>query len=216
VRFRAVIFDLWETLVDWPVDDARQLTKRIAAHTRLDDDAFMRAWEENSRLRQTGPLAAAYRALGLPEEHIDVHVAARHDLARRALRPREGVVDTLDELRERGLKLGLISVCSEEVPALWPQTPLAKRFDATTFSSECGVMKPEPEIYLRTADALGIDPADTLYVGDGANDELRGARDVGMTPVLIAANGREPWWPEARDWRGARIATIPEVLTLVE
>ncbi|HEY3183342.1 MAG TPA: HAD family hydrolase [Gaiellaceae bacterium] len=216
MRFRAVIFDLWETLVDWPVDDARQLTQRIAAHTGLDDDAFMRAWEENYRLRETGPLAAAYRALGLPEEHIEVHVAARHELARRALRPRDGVVATLDELRRRGLKLGLISVCSEEVPAVWPQTPLAARFDATTFSSECGVMKPEPEIYLRTADALGIDPVDTLYVGDGANDELRGAREVGMTPVLIAETDREPWWPEVRDWSGPRIAAIPEVLELVE
>jgi putative hydrolase of the HAD superfamily len=216
VRLRAVIFDLWETLVDWPVDDARQLTQRIAAHTGLDDDAFMRAWEENYRLRETGPLAAAYRALGLPEEHIDGHVAARHDLARRALSPREGVVETLDELRQRGLRLGLISVCSEEVPASWPRTPLAERFDTTTFSSECGVMKPDPEIYLRTAAALGVDPVETLYVGDGANDELRGAGDVGMTPVLIAAGGREPWWPEARDWQGLRIAAIPEVLKLVE
>jgi putative hydrolase of the HAD superfamily len=216
VRFRAVIFDLWETLVDWPVDDARQLTRRIAAHTGLDDDAFTRAWDENYRLRETGPLAAAYRALGLPEEHIDVHVAARHDLARRALRPREGVVETLEELRARGIKLGLISVCSEEVPLLWPETALAGQFDATTFSAECGVMKPEPEIYLRTAQALGVDASDTLYVGDGANDELRGASDVGMTPVLIAANGREQWWPEVRNWQGPRIASIPEVLELVE
>ena len=215
MRFRAVIFDLWETLVDWPVDDARELTKRIALHTGLDDDAFMRAWEENYRLRETGPLAAAYRALGVPDEHVDVLVAARHDLARRALRPREGVVETLDELRARGLSLGLISVCSEDVPAAWPETPLAGRFDAATFSSECGVMKPEPEVYLQTADALGVDPAETLYVGDGANDELRGARDVGMTPVLIAPSGREPWWPAARDWDGARIEAIPEVLELV-
>jgi putative hydrolase of the HAD superfamily len=216
VRFRAVIFDLWETLVDWPVDDARQLTRRIAAHTGLDDDAFTRAWEENYRLRETGPLAAAYRALRVPDEHIDGLVAARHELARRALVPRDGVLETLDELRAHGISLGLISVCSEDVPAAWPETPLAARFDATTFSSECGVMKPEPEIYLQTADALGVAPADALYVGDGANDELRGARDVGMTPVLIAVNGREPWWPEVQDWDGARITAIPEVLELVE
>jgi hypothetical protein len=37
-----------------------------------------------------------------------------------------------------------------------------------------------------------------------------------MTPVLIAVNGREPWWPEVRDWDGARITAIPEVLELVE
>jgi putative hydrolase of the HAD superfamily len=216
VRFRAVIFDLWETLVDWPVEEARELTRRIAGHTGLDDDAFTRAYEENYRLRETGPLAAAYRALGVPDEHVETLVAARHDLARRALLPRDGVLATLEKLRSRGIKLGLISVCSEEVPVAWPETPLASHFDVATFSSDCGVMKPEPEIYLRTADALGVEPRETLYVGDGANDELRGARDVGMTAVLIVPGGREPWWPEVRSWDGPRIESIPEVLNLAE
>ena len=60
------------------------------------------------------------------------------------------------------MKLGLISVCSEEVPAAWPETELAGLFDAETFSSECGLVKPEPEIYLRTARALGVEPRRVL------------------------------------------------------
>jgi putative hydrolase of the HAD superfamily len=215
VRFRAVIFDLWETLVDWPLEEARRLTERIAVHVGLDDETFAQRWHENYVQRETGPLAAAYAALGVPEEHVHGLVAARHDLARRALVPRAGVLDTLDDLHARGLRLGLISVCSEEVPATWPSTELAARFDATTFSSECGVMKPDAEIYLRTVRALGIDPQETLYVGDGANDELRGAQAVGMTPVLLLPDGKEPWWPEVRDWDGLRIETIPDVLALV-
>jgi putative hydrolase of the HAD superfamily len=214
VRFDAVIFDLWETLVDWPTDEARELTRRIAAHTGLDDDAFVQRWHETYSQRETGPLAAAYRALGVPEEHVANHVAARHELARRALVPRDGVLETLAELRGRGLELGLISVCSEEVPAAWPQSALARQFDATTFSAECGVMKPDAEIYLSTARALGVEPRRCLYVGDGANDELRGAREVGMTPVLMLPEGREPWWEEVRDWDGLRIGSIPEVLEL--
>jgi putative hydrolase of the HAD superfamily len=125
------------------------------------------------------------------------------------------VVETLDELRARGVRLGLISVCSEEVPEAWPETPLAGRFDATTFSSECGVMKPDREIYLRTTRALEVEPPDCLYVGDGGNDELAGAARVGMTPVLILPDGREPFWPEIREWDGLRIRAIPEVLELV-
>ena len=214
MRFRGVIFDLWDTLVDWPVEAARELTQRIAAQLDLDDDAFMQRWHENYHRRETGPLAAAFEALGVQREHVEHHVAARHDLARRSLIPRAGAVETLDELRTRGHRLGLISVCSEEVPVAWPETPLATRFDVTTFSSECGVMKPEPEIYLRTARALDVPPADTLYVGDGANDELAGAAHVGMTPVLILPDGREPFWKDAHDWHGLRIRSIPEVLDL--
>jgi putative hydrolase of the HAD superfamily len=215
MRYRAVIYDLWDTLVDWPIEEARELTRRVAEHVGLDDAAFMQRWHDNYHRRETGPLAAAYEALGVPDEHISAHVAARHDLARRSLVPRAGVIDTLDALRDRGFKLGLISVCSEEVPVAWRETPLASRFDATTFSSECGVMKPEPEIYLRTARVLGIEPAETLYVGDGANDELEGARRVGMTPVLILPDGREPFWREAHEWEGARVRAIPEILELV-
>ena len=78
-----------------------------------------------------------------------------------------------------------MSVCSEEVPAAWPSTEFAGLFDAETFSSDCGLMKPEPEIYLHTARALEADPADCLFVGDGANDELAGAERVGMTPGAL-------------------------------
>jgi putative hydrolase of the HAD superfamily len=76
-------------------------------------------------------------------------------------------------------------------------------------------MKPEPDIYLRTARALEVEPERCLYVGDGANDELAGAARVGMTPVLILPRDREPWWDEVRDWDGLRIEAIPEVLELV-
>ena len=58
----------------------------------------------------------------------------------------------------------MISVCSEEVPAAWPESELAGLFDAETFSSECGLVKPEPEIYLRTADALGVVIPPQLYI----------------------------------------------------
>ena len=75
-------------------------------------------------------------------------------------------------------------------------------------------MKPEPEIYLRTAEALGVEPADCFFVGDGANDELAGAARVGMTPVLFVPDGREPLWPEVREWGGLRVSSMREVLEL--
>ena len=117
-------------------------------------------------------------------------------------------------LRRRELKLGLISVCSEEVPAAWPETELARLFDVETFSSDCGLMKPEPEIYLYTASALGVEPSECLFVGDGANDELAGAGRVGMTPVLFLPSGKTPIWPEVREWSGLRVSSIQEVLEL--
>jgi putative hydrolase of the HAD superfamily len=212
---RAVIFDLWETLVDWPAEEARSLSEKLADRLGLTPGELEDRVRESYLLSQTKPLATLYRALGVPDEHIETHVTARFDFARRALRPRPGVVNTLVELRARGVKLGLISMCSEDVPAAWPETELAGLFDAETFSCATGLVKPKPEIYLHTSRGLDVDPGDCLFVGDGANDELAGAERVGMTPVLLAAGNGEPTWSEVRDWRGLRISSIPQVLELV-
>ncbi len=211
---KAVIFDLWDTLVEWPVADAEVLKERIAALVTVDPEEFERRWRDGYRASQTGPLADSYRALGLPDEHVESHVAARHEFARRALRLRPGARETMERLRERGVKIGLITVCSEEVPAAWPETELAGLFDAETFSSDCGLIKPDPEIYLATARALGVDPNDAIFVGDGANDELGGAERVGMTPVLFVPRG-EPQWAALAGWTGLRITSLDEVLGFV-
>jgi putative hydrolase of the HAD superfamily len=211
---RAVIFDLWDTLVEWPVDEATKLTDRLAEHVGVGSEEFRRRWEASYRASQTGPLAEVYRSLGVPDHEVEGHVTARHDFGRQVLRLREGAAEALGALRRRGIKLGLISVCSEEVPAAWPESELAGLFDAETFSSDCGLMKPEPEIYLHTARALEIDPEECFFVGDGANDELAGAARVGMTPVLFVPPGRGPLWAEVQEWAGLRVSSIQEVLEL--
>ncbi len=210
---KAVIFDLWDTLVDWPVDEAAALNRGLAARIGLSDDEFARRWQAHYVFSQTQPLATLYRAIGVPEEHVETHVSDRHEFARQALRPRAGALATLAELRRRGVRLGLISMCSEDVPAVWHETELAGCFDVETFSATTGLKKPDPGIYLETATLLGVAPEDCFFVGDGANDELAGAARVGMTPVLMAT-GAEPRWPEVQQWSGLSVSSIPEVLEL--
>jgi HAD superfamily hydrolase (TIGR01509 family) len=210
---KAVIFDLWDTLVDWPIDEAQALNRGLAARIGLSDAEFGQRWQEHYIFSQTQPLATLYRAIGVPEEHVEAHVSARHEFARQALRPRDGALPTLAELRRRGIRLGLISMCSEDVPTVWPETELAGCFDAETFSATTGLKKPDAAIYLATSTALGVEPEDCFFVGDGANDELAGAARAGMTPVLMAT-GNEPKWPEVREWSGLSVSSIPEVLEL--
>jgi putative hydrolase of the HAD superfamily len=211
---RAVVFDLWETLVDWPLEEAEALRRSLGERAGVSLAEVERRLGEHYLASQTRPLASVYRLLGVPEHEVEAHVEARVELTRRMLRPRDGVVETLAELRRRRIRVGLISMCSEDVPVAWPETELAGLFDAETFSATCGLTKPEPAIYLHTARALGVEPAECLFVGDGANDELAGAARVGMTPVLLVLDGREPHWPEVREWRGLRVSSIPEVLQL--
>jgi putative hydrolase of the HAD superfamily len=107
-------------------------------------------------------------------------------------------------------------VCSEDVETLWPESAFAGLFDAEVFSSRIGISKPDPRIYLACCEELGVEPAEAVFVGDGANDELEGARRVGMRAILIHKQGQDPLWAEVRTWDGPRVTSIPEVLEVLE
>ena len=212
---RAVIFDLWETLVDYPAEEAKALESRWAEQLGLAPELFRERWRAHRETREVGPLADSFRAVGIADDLVEEFVGMRHELTGRALVPRRGALETLRELRRRGLRLGLISVCSEEVAQLWAETAFAGVFDTTVFSATCGLRKPDPEIYLLACRELAVDPGDCMFVGDGANDELAGAERVGMEAVLIHRPGQDPHWPEVREWGGRRITSLPEVVELV-
>jgi putative hydrolase of the HAD superfamily len=214
-QLRAVIFDLWDTIVDWPAEDWQGLKDKLADRMGFEPARFDELWEETYWRRQTSPIRTAFEAMGAEPGAVEELVSLRAEFTRAGLRPRQGVVETLRTLRERGFRLGLISVCSEEVPLLWAETPFNGLFDSTVFSATCGLRKPDPKIYLLACRELEVSPQDALFVGDGANDELAGAEQVGMRAVLIHRPGRKPHWPELHDWPGLRITSIPEVLELV-
>jgi putative hydrolase of the HAD superfamily len=154
--------------------------------------------------------------VGVPPEALDDVCAIRSDFVRTCLVPREGAVETLRRLRGDGLGVGLITVCTEDVELLWPESEFAGLFDAEVFSNAVGMSKPDPRIYLHCAELLGVEPREAVFVGDGANDELAGARRVGMRAILIHKPGIDPMWPEVRTWDGPRVTSIPQVLEVLE
>ena len=60
----------------------------------------------------------------------------------------------------------------------------ARRADAIVLSSELGYRKPSPLIYRAATEALDLDPARTLFVGDRVLEDVVGPKRAGMTAVL--------------------------------
>jgi putative hydrolase of the HAD superfamily len=220
VETHAVIFDLWDTLVDWPLEDSIVFERRLADQLGVSVEAFRVVWREEAahRARQVGPLGPnlsnVCEALG-SDADVEELLSWRREFTRRSLVPRLGALETLAALRERGIRTGLISNCSEDVPDVWESSDLAPLFDVAVFSATAGCMKPDREIYELACARLHVAPTGCLFVGDGANNELRGAEAMGMTPVLIHRYGQEPVWADLRDWDGHRVTSIPDVLELV-
>jgi putative hydrolase of the HAD superfamily len=208
---RAVIFDLWDTLALWPSEAFSQVVSRFREYIPDLD----RVWDETYEDRQVGPLEAYFRGLGLEGDALATCLRLRSEFTRNALVPRDGAIETLEELKRRGFKRGLISVCSSDVEDAWAETELAPHVDDVVLSCAVGLRKPDPRIYELACERLGVQPSECLFVGDGANDELAGARRVGMRAVCVLPPGRdEPLWPEARGWEPT-ITSLEDVLQLV-
>jgi FMN phosphatase YigB (HAD superfamily) len=79
-------------------------------------------------------------------------------------------------------------------------------------------VKPEPAIFAKCLDALGVSAADSMFVGDGSSDELAGAKSIGMRTVLVSGVIRQ-LWPEKIPERAAiadhHLAWVPEILVLL-
>ena len=206
-----MIFDLWDTLALWPSEAFERVKRELSEY--IDD--FERVWDTTYRARQAGAIEAYFRSLGLDGEALAECLRLRSEFTRNALVPRDGAIETLDELQRRGFKRGLISVCSSDVEELWDETELAAHVDDVVLSCAVGLSKPDPRIYQLACERLDVEPDECLFVGDGANDELAGARRVGMHAVCVLPPGRvEPIWREAWGWQPT-ITSLEDVLQLV-
>lgn len=91
---------------------------------------------------------------------------------------------------------------------------LATFFDDIVFSCEVGIAKPAPEIYQIACDRLGARAKDCVFLGDGGSDELSGALQVEMEPILLWVDREirdEGISPEVANWKGPIIERLSDV-----
>jgi putative hydrolase of the HAD superfamily len=231
MKYSAVIFDLFGTLVDIHsrVNYFSVLSESISILKAPKDD-FLKLWHSTSERRATGVfrtleenLEYICRELNVPVNRSQINLAkwVRFDYFALALTPREGAIEVLSRLKSDGYKIGLVSNCSAEPPVLWQNTRFAPFFDVTVFSSVAGIQKPDPRIYRMAAEQLKVEPKSCLYIGDGDSHELTGAASLGMHPVLIRAAHEDSAHalrtnPEIESWHGPVITSLKEVLNLVK
>lgn len=225
VNVEAVVFDLFGTLVpEFSKADFFESVGGMAQVLGADRDRFEEAWRQTAEARQTGGFATVEAnvrhicgSLGVDvsADAIALALDLRLELYRTWFHPRRGALETLMELKDRGYPIALVSMCAPDAPAMWRTSALAPFVDVEVFSSEVGLRKPDPAIFLHATDGLGVDPKACLYCGDGAYGELSGAEAVGMTSYLIADPVVDPagsLTPEREDWSGARVSDLRELL----
>jgi alpha,alpha-trehalose phosphorylase len=97
----------------------------------------------------------------------------------------DGVIRVLDEARAAGLKIGLASA-SRNAPLLLDKLGIADRFDYIADSGRIRRAKPDPEIFLDVAAALGVPPAQCIGVEDAVAG-IEAIHAAGMAAIGIGS-----------------------------
>lgn len=107
----------------------------------------------------------------------------RYNKGRLPLKPY--VKESLTSLKERGYLLAVATSTREEVvTAELGDAGLIKFFDAIICGDMVSKSKPDPEIYLKACETLGVKPKDAIGVEDSHNG-IRAVKAAGMTAVMI-------------------------------
>jgi HAD superfamily hydrolase (TIGR01549 family) len=100
----------------------------------------------------------------------------------------DDVLPVLTELRGHGLKLGLVSNGGREISDFVAHHGLD--VDCAIASRAHGWTKPHQSIFLAALDLIGVEPVDAAMVGDSVEDDVEGARALGMRAFLIQRGDR--------------------------
>jgi putative hydrolase of the HAD superfamily len=219
----AVVFDFYGTLTPVSPDEAwASNAAALAAALSVPPAALVAVLEESFPERMTGELGTVRQTMQALASRLGVALTdAQLDEASKVRRERQEAMFTLrpealpviGRLRGDGLRIGLLSDCTSELPDAWSRLPLSAVVDAAVFSCVEGMRKPDARLFLAVAARLAADPARCLYVGDGGGQELTGASSIGMRAVLLAG----PDWRPTRTgrqetgWTGPRIASLTEL-----
>jgi putative hydrolase of the HAD superfamily len=111
----------------------------------------------------------------------------------------DDAIPTLDALREQGLKLGLLSNSARDLDEFVCHHGLT--VDAVLTSRAHGKTKPHEAIFRRMLELLDVVPGEAVMVGDTVEDDVEGARAVGMRAVLVDREGRYPRHDSITDLR---------------
>jgi putative hydrolase of the HAD superfamily len=236
VTVEAVVFDWGGTLsvfVEAELVDAWRLAARHLSPEREDEvterlmaveAAFWATTASHQRSATLADLLAAAAAeLGLDvAEALLEEAAVRHlDAWTDHIRHDPEAAATLAGLRERGLRIGLLSNTH------WPRAfherflerdGLAELIDARLYTSEMPHQKPHPSAFAAALEALGVDdPSRAVFVGDRPWDDVVGARRSGLRAVLRPnplVEPRDPGWRDAEP--DAVIERLPDLFPLID
>jgi HAD superfamily hydrolase (TIGR01549 family) len=164
-------------------EEAReQAALNLKRHPELaHDDTIWHAFTEEIFIRMGGPREIASECATEIERGWEV--SENFELY-------EDVLPVLDDLRAHGLRLGLVSNGIRDLSAFVAHHRLD--VDVVVDSRTHGYVKPHPTIFQAALERLAVRAEETAMIGDSLEEDVEGARALGMHAILVDRDDRHP------------------------
>lgn len=190
MQYKAVIFDLFETLItEW---GHKKYTKNeLCADLNIRRDDFDTYWNEKAYAQYLGTITFQESLQYVCEKCGQTITPAQIEtITAKRIQTKSDcfnyilpeVFDLLEQIKAMGLKTAIVSNCSSEEVEVLRESKLCDFFDEIILSYKVHMKKPDTCIYEEAAKRLGVSSSECLFVGDGGSNELFGAKDAGMKP----------------------------------
>ncbi len=174
--FEAVIFDMDGVLID--SEPVWKIAMGEVFHT-VGCPLTVKDFQQTVGLRIDEVIAFWYKHSpwknGTPQEVEQRIVAKMVELISAQGKPLIGVIETLQFLKNKGLKIGLAtSSYSVLIDCVLETLAIKPFFDFTHSAEHESYGKPHPAVYLTTAEKLGVNPLKCLVIEDSINGVISG------------------------------------------
>ncbi|RXA21968.1 HAD family hydrolase [Methanosarcina sp. MSH10X1] len=201
VALKAVLFDMDNTLFDFVAAKLKACREVISRIGKEKEDIareptelfeyFLRGsygFEDYENIRDYMKERNIFTAQGYSE---CCEIYEREKLQNLELYP--AVADTLDKLKELGLKLVIITDADRyHALARLTRVGLIEYFDLVVAADMTGTKKPDPAHFLFALEVLGIKPGETLVVGDSIKRDMAPARKLGLKTAYASYGDWRP------------------------
>lgn len=187
---KAIIFDMYETLITL-FDSPLYFGTQMAADVGIAEEKFQKIWRTEEKNRTIGKVTLEELLEKVLRENNCFSEEKMNTILKKRIHCKEEafehmhieIIPMLKTLKENGILIGLISNCFSEEAMVIKRSVLYPFFDAVCLSFDEGIQKPDPAIFERCIEKLGVKADECLYVGDGGSNELEAARALGMQAV---------------------------------
>lgn len=194
MTFRAVIFDLDGTLINSLEDLADSVNEALAkygfkTHSINEYKKFIGNGAKQL-IRNAAPEAASESIL--EDILADYKIIYNNNYVNKT-RPYHNIIGMLEALKKQNIKMAVCSNKPHQPTNEIVEKLLGKEFFEVVFGEREGIpRKPDPAALMEAAELMGVQPEETLYLGDSGGDMVS-ARNAGMFPAgaLWGFRGRE-------------------------